>query len=63
MKLRSTLISKGLEQVEVKLVMHLMQILLKQYQIPAPSPMKGKLLMDINWEIKLFDFLKVVIGQ
>jgi molecular chaperone GrpE len=32
-------------------------------QIPAPSPkMKGKIVdvleKDINWEIKLFDFLK-----
>jgi hypothetical protein len=40
-----------------------MQIAEAITQIPAPSPkMKGKLLMflkrDINWEIKLFDFLK-----
>jgi molecular chaperone GrpE len=61
-KLRSTLISKGLEQVEVKAGDAFDADFAEAItQIPAPSPkMKGKLLMflkrDINWEIKLFDF-------
>jgi molecular chaperone GrpE len=61
-KLRSTLISKGLEQVEVKAGDAFDADFAEAItQIPAPSPkMKGKIVdvleKDINWEIKLFDF-------
>jgi hypothetical protein len=65
-KLRSTLISKGLEQVEVKAGDAFDADFAEATQIPAPSPkMKGKIVdvleKDINWEIN-YSISKVVIG-
>jgi hypothetical protein len=60
------LVAKGLEVVDVKQVMHLMLILLKQSNSTPNDKMKGKIVdvleKDTNWR-KNIRFPKVVIGQ